>query len=338
MHFSFSAALSQYMDHLQASGLKPNTIKNRTQVLRKATIVWGNKPVKRLNASDMDALLAAYDWSPRTRNLYISNLRLFFRWMRRVRMVPRDFDPTVNLSNVRVPRTSRMRVPVEQFPALLDAAKHPRDRAVVALGLFLFLRGSELRTLQIQDVNFTDATVHIYRHKTQDEDTLPMCQELQEELSKYLSWYRQDQGDLQPNWFLVPAKFSQKFTWVDGQRVLLDGPTPLRPERPMSHPYRPAKRALDALDLDAPGEGEHTLRRSGARAWFNTLRAEGHSGALMRVSSMLGHSDTRITEHYIGVDSERVERNNILSGNRMFPTNVRDTDEGDSSQGLRLVT
>lgn len=319
MHCPYPTALARYNDHLNAAGLQPNTIKNRTQVLRLAAPLWGNTSVNRLNGQSIDDLFSTYEWAPRTRNLYLSNLRVFFAWCRRERIVPRDFDPTLNLSNARIPRHDKQRVPVQKFPELLDACVHPRDRAAVALGLYLFLRGSELQTLQVQDVNFRDATVHIYRHKTQDEDTLPMCEELRIELSAYLDWYRSMHGVLQPNWFLLASKKPNHCTWVDGKVVTISDTPPLRPDKKMSHPYRPAKRALAALGLDDKGEGEHTLRRSGARAWFDALRGEGHSGALMRVSSMLGHSDTRITEHYIGVNSERTQRNQLLAGQRMFP-------------------
>jgi extradiol dioxygenase family protein len=45
----------------------------------------------------------------------------------------------------------------------------------------------------------------------------------------------------------------------------------------MSHPYRVAQRGLKALGYSTLGEGEHTLRRSGARALADRLRAAGTS-------------------------------------------------------------
>ncbi len=333
MHTRFPAAVHKYSQHLDATSLERNSMKNRMQILNHALPLWGNVYTHRITGTEVDALFAAGDWSPRTRNLYLSNLRVFCEWARNERIAPRSWDPTASYTNRRVPRTDKQRVPMSQFSQLLDACKHPRDRAVVACGLYLFLRGSELQTLQIQDVNFSDATVSIYRHKTHDEDTLPMCEELRDELTRWLAWYRQDQGGLHDDWYLLPSKRSNHFTWVDGVRVQVSNTPPLRPDKIMSHPYRPAKRALAELGIDAKGEGEHTLRRSGARAWFDVLRDQGHSGALMRVSSMLGHSDTRITEHYIGVSQERAQRNIILSGNRMFP----EADQSNLSHGLRMV-
>lgn len=87
----------------------------------------------------------------------------------------------------------------------------------------------------------------------------------------------------------------------------------------MSHPYRVAQRGLAKLGYDTKQEGEHTLRRSGARALADRLRHEGTDSALLRVASMLGHKDIRITQHYIGWDTERDQRNELLAGQPMFP-------------------
>lgn len=323
MYTNINKAIEMYERHLRSADLANNTIKNKLQPLRLAAAVWGNVDVKRLNAQHIDDVFSHYDWSPRTRNLYLGVYRQFFAWCRHNRLVPRDFDPTLAWRNRSVPSMERQRIPVDRFGELMDATRHPRDRIAVALGLYTFLRGSELQTLQIQDVDFQSSLLRIYRHKTQEEDHLPICLELAEELRVWLNWYRQDQGDLQPNWFLVPSKRSNHFTWVDGKQVQVTDTPPLRPERMMSHPYRPAKRAMAALGIDAKGEGEHTLRRSGARALLDSLRHEGTDSALLRVGAMLGHKDTRVTAHYVGLRMEREQRNELLAGKRMFPTSAQ---------------
>jgi integrase len=332
LYCNVNKAIELYERHLRSADLAENTIKNKLQPLRLALPVWGSVDVKRLNAQDIDNLFSHYQWGPRTRNLYLGVLRQFFTWCRHNRYAPREFDPTLAWRNRSIPKIERLRVPVHRFPELLDATQHPRDRAAVALGLYTFLRGSELQTLQIQDVDFSASLLHIYRHKTSEEDRLPICMELREELERWLDWYRRDQGRLEPNWFLVPSKKPNHITWVDGKRVLISDTPPLRPERKMSHPYRPAKRALEALGLDAKGEGEHTLRRSGARALLDALREEGTDSALLRVGAMLGHKDTRVTAHYVGLHMEREQRNELLAGKRMFPAA-----QGATGTNLRLV-
>jgi len=79
------------------------------------------------------------------------------------------------------------------------------------------------------------------------------------------------------------------------------------------------KRAMRRIGHEPHGSGMHTLRRSGARALFDRLRHEGYDGALMRVSSMLGHADTKTTEIYLGLSIERQQRNELIAGKAMFP-------------------
>lgn len=60
------------------------------------------------------------------------------------------------------------------------------------------------------------------------------------------------------------------------------------------------------------------LRAQGMAAKTVHSHGIGHDGALRRVSSMLGHSSTSITEHYLGVDAERRQRNSLLAGKPVF--------------------
>jgi integrase len=71
--------------------------------------------------------------------------------------------------------------------------------------------------------------------------------------------------------------------------------------------------------MEEKGVGGHVLRRSGARALFDRLRHEGYDGALKRVQSMLGHSNSVISERYLSLGVERLQRNEMLAGKPMFP-------------------
>lgn len=317
----FSTATEEYMNHLAARNLAPNTIKNSRQVLNKAIALWGDVQMGSIKDTHVDLLFAKSEWSARTRNLYLQTLRQFFKWARLRHYMPRDFDPTEMWGNQKVTTNKeKLRVPPEQFGALLDAAPHPRDRAVVALGLFTFMRGSEISTLRVGDLDLGRGELRIVRHKTHDEDVLPVSSELAEEMVRWINFYRADQGVLLPDWFLVPAKNPDP--WVQGPDGLLkrsEKPASLRPRIMEKKPYRAVQRALRGIGLDVQGEGSHTLRRSGARAWADSLRHEGYDSALLRVASMCGHKSTKVTEHYIGWGLERKQRNEMLSGKPMFP-------------------
>jgi len=312
-------AITEYTAHLRSKGLADNTIKNHTQPLTRALRVWGDIQVATVKPVHIDRLFTDGNWSPRTRNLYRGALDLFFKWARHNGYMARDFDPLFGSRNQRVPRKDKMRLPVDEFYPLLDAAEHPRDRACLAIGLFLFLRGGEIQTLRVGDLDLGQSTIEVYRHKTKDYDTMPVSEELREEMVRWLNWYRADQGNLVGNWHLIPSKKPDEWTNVDGKLQRLPRLASVRPEQVMSHPYRVAQRALLSLGYDVKGEGEHTLRRSGARAYADSLREQGVDNALLRTASLLGHRDVRVTQSYIGWDTERDNRNEAIAGKPMFP-------------------
>jgi len=318
-----SDAIGEYQLHMEARGLEPRTIKNNLQPVRRGLTEWGNIQCGSITGQHIDRLFRKAQWGASTRNLYLGSLRGFFTWCRREGHIAKDFDPTSGWSAMRTPRRDRMRLDVGEFPGLLDACRHPRDRFVCALGLYTFLRGGEIASLRVADLDLSRFELTIWRHKTKEADILPVCQELAEEAERWLAWYRLDTNriPLDPNWFLVPAKRpnrTRQNPLTHRIEVVPDELAPLRPERQMCHPYRAVQRALAILGYETAGEGEHTLRRSGARALFDTLREQGYDGALMRVSSFLGHKDTRITERYIGLSLERTKRNEQFGGKPMF--------------------
>jgi integrase len=318
-----SEALAEYQNHLLARDLSANTVKNNCQPIRKALAIWGDIQVASVTPRHVDKLFQQGSWQPSTRNLYLGQLRMFFAWCRRHGYLGRDIDPTDGWRNMRVPRRERMRLNVNQFADLLNACEHPRDRMVCALGLFTFMRGSEMQTLRIRDLDLDSNMVRMYRHKTREEDVLPISTELHVEATRWLNWVQHDTSSvLNPDWFLVPAKgpnpteYSQRLHRI----VHVPGVASIKPDVMLTHPYRCVQRPLSVLGFPTRVEGGHTLRRSGARALFDELREQGYDGALMRVSSMLGHRDTRITEHYIGLGLERTQRNEMLAGKPMFPS------------------
>jgi len=318
-----SEARVEFGNHLVARGLRPATVKNNTQVLNRWVDLVGDTRIDLINATHLDVFFGKGGWAAQTQNLYLSLLRgTFFPWCRRHQYMPRDYDPTEGWRSVRVDARDQFWLPVNEFPALLDAASNKRDRAIIAIGLYTFLRGGEISTLRLQDVDFDSHTLRIQRHKTKQVDVLPMATELAEELDDWLREYKRLMVfTLQPDWFLVPAKLPLPMAWHPQMRMLQ--PTgveaPLKPTVPMGKPYNCVKRALRKLNYEVVGTGVHTLRRSGARGLFDRLRSEGYDGALMRVSSMLGHADTKTTERYLGLGIERQQRNELLAGKLMFP-------------------
>jgi integrase len=316
-----SDAIEEYLRHLTAVGLTPGTRKTHEIPLRKALTLWGNIYVSNIKPEHIDRIFSHYPWAPATRNLYLGNYKLFLAHCRRHNWIPRDYDPTESWRPVKVPRKEMPRIGIEDFARVLEAATDPRDRAVVALGLFTFCRASEVQTLKVRDLDFDRELVDLYRHKTKEGDVMPMPVELRNEMLRWLNIYRSIAGEVQPDWYLVPAKDPLPMAWDHrlGRLAPTGAPAPLRPTKPMSHPYRASQRALRAIGMSGKGLGGHVLRRSGARVLFDRLRTEGYDGALKRVQAMLGHTSAQHTETYLGLDVEKVQRNEMFAGKAMFP-------------------
>jgi integrase len=317
-------ATKEYEAHLRSKGLAINTVKANTQPLRSGLKTWGDIQIATIRPVHIDRLFAEGNWAPSTRNLHRGALLQFFAWCRHNQYMARDFDPLFGWRNMKVPRVRKMRLDVDEFYPLMDSAEHPRDRAAIAVGLFTMARGSEIQNIRVGDLNMKDLTMEIYRVKTKTWDTMPVCEELREEMVRWMNWYRADQGNLVGSWFLIPSKAPDLWKNEGGRLVPTGVLSHVRPEQKMTHPYRVAQRGLKALGYDVKGEGEHTLRRSSARAMADRLREEGTDGALMRVASILGHQDLKVTQHYIGWDVEAEKRDEMLKGKTMFPSIRRD--------------
>ncbi|MHB1098509.1 MAG: tyrosine-type recombinase/integrase [Burkholderiales bacterium] len=324
MNVTIKDAMDAYTVHLRAKGRAERTVANCIQPVKHLWREVGEINVTSLRPQHVDRMFQRHDWSVVTRNLYIGNLKGFVKYCRRMGYCPKDFDFMDGWESSRVPRQDKLIIPPEEFASLLDAARNPRDRALIAVGLFTFCRSSEVCTIRVGDLDFDRHTVAIYRWKTSQPDILPMCSELETEMLRWFAYYSKEVGGLQSSYYLIPALAQIEMTYDRRLCRLVASTTPqaLRPTSKVGHPYEPVQRALATLGYPTGKTGGHTLRRSGARALFDQCRSVGYDGALRHVASMLGHSDTKVTENYLGLGIERMQRNELLAGKPMLPNLV----------------
>lgn len=315
-------AMQDYLQHMEARGAAKGTIKSHAQLLRRATSLWGNIYVASIRPQHVDELFSTPGWAASTRNLYLGNFRGgFIQWARRNNYLPRDYDPTDGWKNVKVIRKDKTWLPIEEFPELLDAAQNPKERALIAIGLFTMCRGSEITAIRVADVDFDHDTIFIYRQKTREEDLMPMPSELRDELLAWFRIYEAECGPLHKDWYVVPAQGPNPMAHDHalGKLMPTGGNPPLKPTKRMARPYMCVQRAVINMGMDGNRMGVHLLRRSSARAYYDLLVQTGHDHALMRVGAILGHKDTKTTQIYLGVQVEREQRNAALAGKAMFP-------------------
>lgn len=322
-NISLNDAIEEYLTSRTSAGLAYNTVRSDRSSLRQLLGAVGNINTKSLEPRHMDMLFAAQsDNQASSRNMLLTRVRCFIHWC-----IGRNYinhDPTREMRKMRVQKDGRLFVPVDEFDNLLGAGRHPRDRVVMALGIYLFLRVSEIQGLRVGDVDLEAGEVKVIVYKTGDFDVMPICEELDGEMRTWLTWYAGSVDEpLSDEMLLVPSKqdFHATPGPSGGRFIPLDAPiTRINPRVPVSRPWTITQKALASLGYPTAREGGHTLRRSGARALFDTLRAngEGYDGALQTVKTMLHHKNVATTEHYLGVAPERAIRDARLKGRPMF--------------------
>ena len=328
-----SDCVDRYVADRRAKGYARNTIRGAEQCLRELLAAAGNIQMNSIGPRQIDALYTrtADRWAAGTMNKARAHLSSFFKWAQARSYYPRTSDPLEGTRNRKVPPRVRAIIPPAEFETVMDAAQNPRNRAIIALGLFTFARVSEIAAMRWQDVDFDEGrkgtekwtpTLSIYRQKTKTSDVLPMSEELYYELRKWKLAYGAEVGQVpKPGWYLVPARTSPRFSGVTGHSGTLVPMTEseLVPTRPIQDVTRVIRKVLESTGYLAPGEGGHTLRRSGAVAWYNQLSSVGHDRAIRMCQAMLGHSSIATTEVYLRLDLDRKTRNDLLAGKRMFP-------------------
>jgi integrase len=327
----FSEAFDAFVQARAAEGIRPNTLAAYRHDARKFLQFAGDvDPIKAtwkqgyseggLTAAHFDTAFAGLHeqgYSAGTINIFQSSMRAFCKWLRDRGMLLPDQNPLAGRKWLRDPPKPRKRLSVAQVKDLLRADLHPRDRVLVAMGIFLFLRQSEAASLRISDVDLETNRIRVTVHKTKDVDLMVIPVELRPILRDWLTYYASNAGPLQPDWFLIPAK--------EGANL---GREPrLRPTKKMDKIAGIVNRALDGIGFptkDERGhstrEGMHTLRRSSALNLYYELSNRGVDQALMTCKSFLHHASVTTTERYLGLESGREARNKDFEDQPLFPS------------------
>lgn len=328
-----SDLLSDVIDDFEAmcrsNAYSPATIRSYASTARRFLEHVGNIRFRNITARHVDTYFTARQVKGVQRsslNAELTCLRALFKFASSHRLLPAGQNPLAHRRLFRYPKRHRQRVPAHDFPRLLDACDDPRNRAVVAVGLYLLLRQGEMKLIRVGDVDLTHGEVAVQIPKSGTEDRMPISLELDRELRRWLTAYTEELGrPPRPSDYLLPARgrFSVELFNADG--TIQRGE--LRPHKPIGNPTLVVKNALEKCGYptrdengDPLGEGVHTLRRSAARARFDALVGQGYDGALRHVQSLLHHSASTTTETYLGIEVDRNRRDKLVKGAVMFPT------------------
>lgn len=324
MRQELSPAIEDFAGHRASLGIAKTTLKSERVVLRKFLTITGNILVESVQEVHIDTYFttAARTRSARSLGVDTTVLRTFFSWAERTKRLGRNGNPMAFRRPPKYAPREWRGITVSKVPALLDSAKSPRDRILLATACFLMGRSVEFQQLRISNVRLDTGDVSYQIPKTFKTDLLPISEEYDEELRRWLRAYTEECGPLDPNWYLIPAQSQSR---LQGYRLV--APQHLLPTRPVKSTHRIAQYALEAVGYpvrDETGkllnEGMHTIRRSMARALYEQLRDEGDPQPVETVRAMLNHSTEAQTRGYIGLQSEREHRDARIKGRAMFPS------------------
>lgn len=312
----FSEAIGLFVQSREDEDFAVSTVRLDRRKLQRIMDLTGDMPVHELKRTHFDRVSRieiARGISDGTVNTYQSSFASFCKWC--VYSGYMDKNPVEGRRYRKHVPAKKDYIPIHQFPALLDAAERcsmsgTRDRAFIAAGLYLMMRQSELTDLRIKDLDLASGTIDARIFKTREADVMPVSKEFDREMRKYLVYYEEDAGPLQPDWYLFPAtrRFRHDY-WG------------MLPKARISKPEQIVHRTIKELGFEAEGPvGVHILRRSAARAALDELIAQGYDGALRRVQAWLHHKNSWTTEVYLGLTQDREIRNRETIGQPLFPS------------------
>lgn len=217
------------------------------------------------------------------------------------------------------PPKQRVRYSAEQLLEIIEATDHPRDRMFVALLCNTAMRCSEATNIRWSDVDEAGGWIAVDITKTDKVDRRPITEDLAVEIRRWKRYLTEQNGMPQDDWYFVCKKYP--FRWLPGAAGKLEI-TPERgrlvPAQRIGQPERIVQRALGKLGLPTLQEGGHTIRRSVALIYFEQLVADGYDDALLTVSALLNHSNTIITQRYLGLDRHVKKRDQSLRGEKFL--------------------
>jgi integrase len=324
-----SDGIDDFLRWKKSQGFKPTTIRAQTSVLRRFLTFTGNIYIDKINELTVTRYFEEASKTKQAQSLRNDHtgLSVFFDWCRHTRRMSQDCNPLYGRRMPKTVRRERNRLNATEFPSLLDAAEArcERDRAAVAVLLYTLLRDREVADLRVMDVDLEGGWLRARIHKTGQEDRMPISEELDGELRRWLTCYTSQVGPLKPHYRLVPARRMKHAKDERGWYTGRADEEEMLPERAVGALGRIVGPVLEDIGFPVTGldgrpsyEGAHTIRRSGARALFDALVEGGYDHSLRVVQSLLHHSSIQTTERYIGITADRRSRDDIIRGHKMY--------------------
>jgi integrase len=301
-------------------GITFDTDVTRTKVLQKFAKAWDSQspfiPAQSLTKRFVELWFKNYrkaDGTPiaqTTRRTYAAHMRHFLQWgigAHEFDVECQKFQPGKTSAK---PQRAKVWFTDEFFRSAWEK-ETPYFRGLLAFTCLTLARGNEIVSLKVGDLLDDNEWIRLARPKVDDwDDKLPIVPLLKDELDGYLKWYKfmLNTTSLDPDWYLFP-RFKTGFGWPDGK---------VWPEDQRDKLWGTCKRII-LKNADLPPEkhvglGGHSCRRSMAAELHKRLVNMGDPEPMRTVQGMLGHTDIRMTQVYIGTSSVKEARNRAMRG------------------------
>jgi len=211
------------------------------------------------------------------------NLRIILDWMYDKKLV--SFSGRVAIPELK--NADRNRVlssySIEEIKKMLNClnTKTPSGKEmylVISLATYLGLRAYDIVNLRFDQINWEKNQIHIIQHKTKRMLILPLCDEVKFPLIDYIKDGRHKSRDED----YILTTFKAPYTKFSSSTSI----------------YRIVTEVMDiaGIDYSEKHHGPHALRHSLATNMINS------NAPISAISSILGHSSTRVTDIYITKD------------------------------------
>lgn len=282
---AFADELNNFADWLQSErGLSESTIAHYTWYIRDL-LRWGKTrgwELRNISPTHIDEYLAERSltgWSRVSTADAASALRVFFRHAFREGWCRTSIAETIQGPRIYrqegLPSGPAWHDVIRLIESLnTDQPRDIRDRAMILLCAMYGLRSAEVRQLQLDDIDWENGKISVWRPKQQRRHEYPLSPTVGQSIIKYLSEGR--------------PKCPQREVFLSLRA----------PSRPISGGaiYRAVKNRFAALGIASKRRGPHSLRHACA----THLVEEGLS--FKEIGDHLGHRSSSATQIYAKVD------------------------------------
>lgn len=272
---SFEEILQEYCDSLDMDGLAKDTIKNRRYTLREMDR-YLHKNIEDIDISDLRSYLnyKRQKVQPNTINNLIAKISAFFTWLYEEEYI--DKNPAKKLRKVKEPSRITKVINSVNLEKMRENCKNNRDRAILELAVATGLRVSELRNLNVSDLNFQTNRIRIVG-KGNKERIVMFTDKVKYYIIKHLETRRDRNSDI------LFASVKEPFGRLGVRRIEII--------------VKDLKNVCEIPDKVTPHSFRHTMATTMIQ-----------SGAdITTIQKLLGHSNINTTLIYANVDLDTLE-------------------------------